>query len=250
MGDTSLTLYEPLNTLKAVHDDIWVVDGPIVRMAVLGTSFPFSTRMTIVRLGSGELWCHSPTALTPSLKAEIDGLGPVHHLVSPNKIHYAFIAAWSRAYPDATTWASPGVRERAARQKVDVTFDRDLQDKPPLEWVDDIDQLVFRGSRAVEEVVFFHRKSETLILADLIENFEPDKVPAKLRWIMRLGGCIDPDGKTPLDFRMTFWGRRAKARECLERILDWNPKAVILAHGRWYKDNGTAELRRAFRWLD
>jgi hypothetical protein len=197
VDDASLALYEPLNALKLVHEDIWVVDGPIVRMATLGTSFPFPTRMTIVRLGGGELWCHSPTELTPHLKTAVDKLGPVRHLVSPNKIHYTFIAAWSRTYPEATTWASPGVRERAARQKITVRFDRDLQDMSPPQWTDDIDQLIFRGSRVMEEVVFFHRRSKTLILADLIENFEPDKAPKKFRWLIRLGGCSTPMAKPP-----------------------------------------------------
>jgi hypothetical protein len=32
-------------------------------------------------------------------------------------------------------------------------------------------------------------------------------------------------------------------------MLAWQPERVILAHGRWYQHNGTAELRRAFRWL-
>lgn len=31
--------------------------------------------------------------------------------------------------------------------------------------------------------------------------------------------------------------------------LGWNPERIILAHGRWYRRDGTAELRRAFRWL-
>lgn len=250
MPDAPQALYPPLHTLKAVHEGVWVVDGPIVRMAALGISFPFPTRMTVVRLRSGELWCHSPTELTPELKAELDALGPVRHLVSPNKIHYSFIAAWSRAYPDAIAWASPRVRERAARQQADVSFHNDLADEPPPQWASDIDQLVFRGSRVLEEVVFFHRQSKTLILADLIENFEPHKVPRRYHWLIALGGCFDPDGKAPLDLRLTFWRRKAEARKCLRKMLGWHPETVILAHGRWYRTNGTAELQRAFRWLE
>lgn len=241
--------YAPLNVLKPVHDDVWIVDGPIVRMAALGTSFPFPTRMSVIRLRNGELWCHSPTRLTPALQAQIDRLGTVRHLVSPNKLHYAFIADWRRAYPDAIAWASPGVRERAARQHIDAIFDRDLGGEAPPEWADEIDQLIFEGSRALREVVFLHRASRTLLLADLIENFELDKLPRSLRWIVRLGGCFDPDGKTPLDMRLTFWLHKPAARACVERMLAWKPQSVILAHGRWYKDNGTAELRRAFRWV-
>jgi hypothetical protein len=66
-------LYEPINTLKPVGEDLWVVDGPVVRMAYLEPD--------------------------EGLRSRIDALGPVRHLVSPNKLHYAHAAAWKRAYP-------------------------------------------------------------------------------------------------------------------------------------------------------
>jgi hypothetical protein len=204
--------------------------------------------MTVVQLSGGGLWCHSPTAPEPALLAAIDQLGAVEHLVSPNKLHYAHLAAWKIRYPHATAWASPGVRERAASQHVQMAFDADLGEAPPTAWADDLDQLRFRGSSVMEEFVFFHCASRTLILADLIENFEAAKLPPFLRWVGRLGGVLDPDGKTPLDWRMTFY--KADARLCLARMLAWRPQQIILAHGRCYLENAEAELRRAFRWLN
>lgn len=241
-------LYEPLNTLKSVAPGLWIADGPSVHMAALGGSAPFPTRMTVARLTDGGLWCHSPIEPDATLFAEIDALGPVRHLVSPNKLHYAHIAAWKRRYPDAVAWASPGVRERAASQKIEVAFDADLGDLPEPAWAADLDQLHFRGSRAIEEVVFLHRASGTLILADLIENFEPAKLGLAMRWIARLGGVLDPDGKTPLDMRFTFRDK-ARARACLQQVVAWRPQRIILAHGRCYPENAEAEVRRAFRWL-
>ncbi|BFI97536.1 MAG: DUF4336 domain-containing protein [Rhodanobacter sp.] len=241
-------LYQPIHVLKPVASGLWIVDGPVVRMAVLGAGVPFPTRMTVVQLGDGGLWCHSPVAPDPALFAAIDALGPVRHLLSPNKLHYTHIAAWKRRYPEAVAWASPGVRERAAGQKIQVDFDADLGDAPEPAWAADLDQLHFRGSRAIEEVVFLHRASATLILTDLIENFEAARLGMAMRWIARLGGVLDPDGKAPLDMRLTFRDRAA-ARACFERIMGWRPQRVILAHGRCYLDGGVAELRRAFRWL-
>jgi hypothetical protein len=244
-----MELYEPINTLKAVDDNIWIVDGPIVRMAMYGLRTPFPTRMTLVRLSNGDLWCHSPTELTPDLKRQVDQLGPVKHLISPNKIHYAHIAAWAAAYPDAIAWASPGVRERAAQQNIAVSFQADLADQPAPDWAADLDQIIFRGSRFMDEVVFFHRPSSTLILTDLIENFEPEKVPWHYRWLLKVGGNAEPDGKTPFDLRLTFWGNKAQAHQCFQQMLAWQPQRILVAHGRWYEQNGTAELQRAFRWL-
>jgi hypothetical protein len=244
-----MELYEPINVLKAVDKDLWVVDGPLVKMSFLGTSIPFPTRMVVVRLQSGELFLWSPTELVEGLRSQIDGLGPVKHLVSPNKLHYFHIPAWKATYPEAIAWASPGVRERAASQQKEVSFDRDLLDEADSAWHADLGQLVFRGSRFMEEVLFFHHKTRTLILADLIENFEPEKVGGVYGKLVRLFGVADPDGKTPIDARLTFLGHKKEARSSFERILPWQPEKVIMAHGRWYDREGTAELHRAFRWL-
>lgn len=88
-----------------------------------------------------------------------------------------------------------------------------------------------------------------MILADLVENFEPRKLGGVYGWLARLAGAADPDGKTPVDLRMTFWGRRRAARASLAWMLAWEPEKVIIAHGRPYEERGAEELRRAFRWL-
>jgi len=244
-----MELYEPINVLKPVGEDLWVVDGPLVKMSFLGISFPFPTRMVVVRLKSRELFLWSPTELVEGLRSQIDALGLVRHLVSPNKLHYVHMPAWKATYPEAVAWASPGVRRRAASQHVEVSFDRDLLDEPDEAWREDLGQLVFRGSRFMEEVVFFHRKTQTLILADFIVNFEPEKVGGVYGRLVRLFGVADPDGKTPIDAKITFLGHKKEARSSFERMLAWQPQKVIMAHGRWYDREGTAELHRAFRWL-
>ncbi|QDE83699.1 DUF4336 domain-containing protein [Myxococcus xanthus] len=240
--------YVPLSTLKPVTDGVWWVDGPVARMRVGPVSLPFPTRMVIVRLGSGGLWLWSPTAPTPELFEQVDALGPVEHLVSPNRFHYAGIPAWKARYPRATAWASPGVRERARSQQIDVPFDADLDDAAPSAWSTELGQLIFRGSRFVEEVVFFHGASSTLILADLVMALEPERLRPRLRWLLTLGGTMWP-GQTPREVRVTTWGRTAQARACYQQMMAWQPRRVLLAHGRCYLDEGVAPLERAFSWL-
>ena len=106
---TQTTGYEPLFTLKPVAPDIWLVDGPIIRFY----GMPFPTRMVVVRLKDGGLWLHSPIDPDEDLLSALAELGPVRHLIAPNWIHYAYLPAWQRLFPDAQTWAAPGVRERA-----------------------------------------------------------------------------------------------------------------------------------------
>ena len=243
-------LYHPLNVLKKVAEDIWIVDGPAVVMRLGFFNVDFPTRLTVVRLRNGDLWCHSPIKLTDDLRTQLNQLGQVAHLVSPNKLHYLAMQEWQEVWPRAMAWACPGVRQRAQKNGCKIRFDADLPlESAPLHWSAEVDQLLFSGSNRLEEVVFFHKKSATLILTDLIENFEQERL-RRNKFLARVAGVTDPDGKTPLDLRLTFFGSRDKARSSLHRMLAWQPTRVIVAHGRWYEKSGTAELKRAFRWLE
>ena len=65
------------------------------------------------------------------------------------------------------------------------------------QWDGALAQLPVPGGFLTEAGVL-HRSSRTLILTDLIENFEPERVRGRLlRVLMRLGGVFDPNGSTP-----------------------------------------------------
>ncbi|MGR3320376.1 MAG: DUF4336 domain-containing protein [Pseudooceanicola sp.] len=238
------TGYEPLNTLKPVAPDVWIVDGPHIRFYGL----PFPTRMTVVRLKGGGIWLHSPIRLTEALKDEIAALGPVTDLVAPSVIHYAYLGDWKRAFPEATAWIAPGVEARALKHEVPLEFDEHLDGADPA-WNADFDWLIVRGSPVVQEAVFHHRASRTLILTDLIENFEPRKVPWWMRLVLKPAGIRAPHGGMPRDMRMTFREHEAQLRASVERMIGWRPERVILAHGAWFESDGAARLRAAFGWL-
>src|SRR6476620_9532903 len=141
--DMGAFLYEPINIYKPVAANIGIVDGPFEYLTAGGVRLPlpFTTRMTVVRLSNGDLFLHSPIKFEGRLANELLGLGAVRHLVSPNQFHYAHIGEWAKAFPNAVSWASPRVRERARARNVDVDFTRDL----PEEWRREIDQTLFPG---------------------------------------------------------------------------------------------------------
>ena len=81
-------------------------------------------------------------------------------------------------------------------------------------------------------MVFFHKSTKTLIVTDLIENFEPEKIANPIRRrFYRLARVTSPDGQTPIDYRMTFIGRQREAKTSFSRMLNWKPDKIILAHG-------------------
>ncbi len=211
-------LYVPISQYKPVATNIGIVDGPFEYVSLgVKMPWPFPTRMTVVQLKSDDLFLHSPTAFDATLAAQLAPLGRVRHLISPNRGHYAHIGEWARACPDTVAWASPGVRARSRSQQIAIDFARDLGPDAPTEWSGEIDQIIVPGF-VLDEVVFFHRASRTLILADTIMNFEPTKLRQPYLAIARLAGVSAPHGGMPVDMRLSFRPRRHRVKSAYERI--------------------------------
>jgi hypothetical protein len=172
--------------LEQIHDALWVAEGQIVRFG----GAPYPTRSAIVRLENGDLWIWSPVKLAAELRAEVDRLGPVGHLASPNKLHHLYLSEWKAAFPGAQLW---GPRS-TIKKRLDLPFREALRDDPPAEWRSDIDQAWFRGSFAMDEVVFLHRPSATAIVADLIQTFSDAFLREHWGWyrfLARLDGLTE-----------------------------------------------------------
>jgi hypothetical protein len=220
--------------------DIYVCDGPDVSFF----GFPYPTRMAVVRLADGNCWIWSPVALTDTLCEAVRDIGTVRYIVSPNKIHHLFLAQWSRRFPEARLYAPPGL----ARRKPQIRFDAVLGDSPDPAWAAEIDQVIFRGSLAMEEVVFFHGKSQTAIFGDLIQRFPEAAARGWKGALMRLDGLVGAHGSAPREWRATFV-RRAAARAARERVLGWRPQRLVIAHGQCVHDGAYPIIEEALSWI-
>ncbi len=233
-----------MTQLRSIGENIWMADGPIVNFY----SFSYPTRMIVIRLAGQTLWVWSPIALTTELQAEVNALGQVTHLVSPNKIHHLFLSEWQEAWPEARLWGPAST----VKKRPDLSFQPPLEDSPPAIWGQDIDQAWFRGSFLMDEVVFFHRASRTAIFADLIEAFSEDFLQQHWRWwqrpLARLDGITAKSPHAPGEWRLSFT-RRATLRTARDKVLGWEPQQVTLAHGEWCQSNGLAFVERALAWV-
>ncbi len=226
--------------LEEFGPSLYAADGPTVPF--LG--FPYPTRMAVARLGDGSAWVWSPIALTPELERGLASVGPVRHIVSPNKIHHLFLQEWAERWPEARLYAPPGL----ARRRPDLRFAANLGDEADPAWAGDIDQAIFRGSLAMEEVVFFHRPSRTAIVGDLVQRFDPASLEGWRRLVMRLDGMVGEHGSTPREWRASFL-RRRPARATRARVLAWQPERLLIAHGTCAQEGATAILTRALSWM-
>jgi hypothetical protein len=226
--------------LQTLSEDIWLADGPAANVA----GFCYPTRMAVIRLSGDELFIWSPVALSGPLRAAVEALGEVRYLIAPNALHHLFLGEWQRAYPAARLYAPPGLRKR----RKDLRFDADLGDVPDAGWADELDQVRIGGNLITTEVVFFHRKSRTVLFADLIQHFDPASFTGWRALVARLDLMTAPEPEVPRKFRMAFVDRPA-ARGALRNILGWQADKVVMAHADPVLKDGRSFIERAFRWL-
>jgi len=226
--------------LEEFGPSIYTADGPTVSFM----GFPYPTRMCVVRLSDGDSWVWSPVALTEDLARAVEAIGPIRHIVSPNKIHHLFLAEWSERWPDARIYSPPGL----ARRKPELRFDAELGDEPDVAWAADIDQTIFRGSLFMEEVVFYHHESRTVIVCDLIQRHPESKMSGWKGMLMQLDGLVGADGSTPREWRASFL-RRGPARSARKKVLDWGAERLLIAHGDCAQTDAAAIISRALSWI-
>lgn len=226
--------------LERVTDDLWTAQDTLRFPG--GVHMP--VRMTVVRLDGGGLWLHSPLRLTEDLVAQVSALGPVQHLVAPNCLHHLFIGAWQRRFPDARMHGAPGL----AAKRPDLTFDATLGEAATTApaWGDDIDHLAIQGAPRLNESVFLHRPSRTLLVTDFAFNLtHPQGLAGRLVFsLMGVSGRVAQSRAWRL-----FTRDRQAARRSVERLLAWDFDRLVPAHGEIVPTGAVPLLERATTWM-
>lgn len=208
---------------------------------VLGV-LAFGRRMTIARLPDGTLWLHSPIAPTADVRDTLASLGEVAHLIGPNTFHDAYLPEAQQQWPAALLHGAPGL----ARANRKLRVDRKLSDAPPDSWGGRFQQHVMRGMPLLNETLFFHAATRTLIIADLAFNLGAER-PAFTRWFLRLYGAY---GRFAPSRAVKFVIKeRAAFRKSLEAVLAWDFDRILVGHGQPVETGGKEALRRAYAWL-
>ncbi len=229
MGDTAL---------RRLDRDLWAIDQ---HLRVGGLDL--GARSCVVRLRDGGTLVHAPGPLTAGLRDEISALGPVRALVAPNLLHHMYLAESALAFPQARVFGAPGLREKLGSTRIDEV----LGDEPPAIWAAELDQLLVRGTPGLNEVVFLHRASRTLLCLDLCFNVVRS-ASLFTRVFMRANGAYGRFGPSRL-FRYTILRNARALRQSVDRILEWDFDRVTVAHGDVLESGGRDVLRASFSWL-
>lgn len=224
-------------SLQPVADGIWECER---LFKVLGV--PISSRMTVVRLATGELLLHSPVRYDEALGDALKGFGPVGHLVCPNRFHHLFVRDYLTAYPSALLYGAPGLPEK----RTTLQFDAVLGNAAPEAWQGQIDQVVVAGGSMLNEVTFFHRASRSLILTDLVLNIGRESAFGLRLWA-RLNRQYGKLG-TPIEVRLMFRDKPA-TRASIEQIMSWDFERIVVSHGGIVTTDAKSRLAEALAWV-
>lgn len=231
-----------MSGMQAFAKNVWIVDGPKVR----DSGVMFTTRMTVVKLTDGSLWVDSPVPVPFDTLKYITELGSVRYLVVATPRHVWRLEAWNTLFPAAQLWVPRSTP--FTLKKGPLPFTGILGDAPNPDWENDFDQLIFKGSPLIEEALFLHKESRTLILDDLIQAHPVVRGKPLLNALFKLGGVASPKGGVALDIRLSFTNRNL-ARRSLEKLLSWDFDKLIIAHGPCIEKDAKAFVEQAFHWL-
>jgi hypothetical protein len=223
--------------LRQLAPDLWVAER-----SFRNGPFDVGARMTVIRLRNGGLFLHSPVRLDRDLRAALGELGEVQAVVAPNRHHHLFVADYPAGYPDARLYAAPGL----PLKRPDLKFAAELSDEAPDSWRADLEQHFFRGAPFLNEVVFFHPASRTIVFTDLVFN-KPRAQTLASRLLFGLMGATNHFG--PHRLTKLFMRDRAAARASLERVLRWDFDRVTVTHGDVLERGGREAVRAAFAFL-
>lgn len=200
--------------------------------------------MAVVQLPDRALWVWTPIPLTDRLRRDLDRMGEVRALVAPNHLHDRWMSDWLAVYPEAEVHLGPGMMEK----RPDLPQARELSNRAPTLWAGHIDQVVVPGNAFTTEVLFHHKLSKTLLVADLLQNMPAGWFGGWRETVARIDGIVGKEPLVPLKFRLSFIGRK-RARRAMMQVLDWRPDQLLLAHGPLVKTGARGLLHRSFRWL-
>ena len=222
--------------LEQIAEDLYVAHD-----SVRFFGFRIQTRMSVVVLSGRRLLLYSPVRPTEAVVRDLAALGDVAYLVAPNKIHNLALAACCTRYPGARLCLPPGLAERRPELPGGVL----LGDAPLDEWGDELALTLTDGNVFFREVLLLHRRSRTLLVGDLVENFDDDTASPFGCFAARIFGV----GRGPVaspEFRYYTHDAEAAAAS-FERTVSWDFGRIVPCHGAVVTADARSVLERVTR---
>lgn len=219
-----------------VADQLWTDAQPL---RVLG--LPLGRRLGVARNAAGGLVVFSPLNGSPAAIRALRDLGEVQAFVVPSRYHDLFFPDYFAAFPQAAFLAGEATcRDHPAWPLTPLTAEH-----PALAG---FRYARIEGMPRVQEHVFLHEVTRTLIVADLFFNLPIAADPLTRFW-MRLADM----GGRPRPSRLwrSCIGDPSAFTASLREVLTWPFDRILPGHGECVATRGPHVLREAFApWLE
>jgi hypothetical protein len=226
--------------MRIIGEDIWASEGAIK----MPLGIEMTIRSTVIRLPDRSLMVISPIRPTPDWIAELKQTGPVKYIVAPNGMHHLYLAKFASHFPDAEIWGPADLIDKCK----EVKFTGALSTKETLPWASAAEMVSVKARPPMfEEFVFFHVKTKTLILTDIMFNFHHFG-----NWLQALIARVNGGYKK---LAMTRLGRsvfrdKQGLRALAAKIHAWQPRNLVVAHGDMIVGNAAEQLREPLQaWV-
>lgn len=230
--------------LKQVDRRLWVAEQPFKYLGL-----EVGTRMTVILQSDRSLLLISPIKINSDLKQQLDNLGTVKYIIAPNLFHHLYLEQSQQLYPQAKIIAPIGIETKQPNLEIALTFERDL-----IDFNDELEYIPFHGFQVfippkiaqMNEIVFFHPDSKTLIITDSAFNFDRNFSP-----ITQLATRIIGSNRSlkPSWLEKIATQDKETTRKAMDKILAWDFQQVIMAHGNIVSENAKEKLIAGYQWL-
>lgn len=230
--------------LREIDKNIWVAEQPLKYLGV-----DVGTRMTLIRLGTGELIVISPIQVDNDTINQINAIGDVSYIIAPNLYHHLFASSFKAIYPKAKLWAAPGLESKKSDLPIDKVIS--VNEKSILNQVeyllfDGFKVFDLKGYSLLNECVFFHQASHTLILTDTAFHFD-ESFPLTTQLAARLIGSYKKLSPSLLE---RFASKEIeKVKQSVQKVLAWDFDRVIMAHGSIVESDAKRKFREGYEWF-
>lgn len=230
--------------LRNIDRNLWAVEQPFKYFGL-----EVGTRMTILRLSTGDLVAISPIKLERETIEQIALIGEVKYIIAPNLYHHLFIQDFRSIYPEAQLWATSSL----ANKRPDLAIDVPIMERQNSLF-NEIDYLLFDGFQTLflngytplNEYVFCHRSSRTLILTDTAFYFDESFI-SLTQLIAKLMGGYKLLRPSPLE-KIATKDKQA-VKNAVDRVLEWDFDRVIVAHGSIVETGGKQKFKSGYDWF-
>jgi hypothetical protein len=185
-------------------------------------------RSTMVTLKSGHKVLISPVKFDEYQLSELKK-SPPQALVAPNLFHHLYIKNAASELNVATVFVAPGLEKK----RPDIEWPVILGDKT---WIyqDELPMMIVSGIPMLNECVFFHKETRTLIVTDLFFNLFGIEGGVKSLPFKILGTFNRP----AVSRLLHVITRNKKAlKASLMEILKWDFDRLVMAHGQIIETN-------------